>query len=221
MYDDYGTGMSSVDYVKVSAYKKDGEKTSLTVNPVGQFDPGGCLAFVSVREDKVMPLKTSEEFFDFVLSRIYFENLEVAFDMENYTLGNVLDYTRELEVDDDNSWYLNYFKRLDEKVAKFKEEFLAVPELKDYEKIEISQYHEASGELCDFVDYVCCPEGEEEDVLREFFEENLSPESEIDNIMECFEDGYYNGSGFEAEERYVMDYDNGTFRKTMTVTNVR
>lgn len=221
MFDNYETGISCVDYVEIAVYKKDGEKIKLIINPVGQFNPGGCLAFVSVKQEKALALKTSEELFDMILSRVYFENLEAAFEIDDYSLRNILEYTSKLEEDDNNSWYLRYFKTLNEKVNKFKEELLSIKELEEYEKVEIIQNHEAAGEECDFVDYVCCPEGAEEEELREFFESNLSPESEIDNIMECFEDGYYYGNGYEAEEKYTIDYQNKTFVKTTTITNVR
>ena len=70
------------------------------------------------------------------------------------------------------------------------------------------------------MDFTCCPEGEEEDVLREFFEENLTPESEIDAIMDLFEDGYFYGNGFAADEAVTVDFKNGTYEKTLTVTDV-
>ena len=92
-------------------------------------------------------------------------------------------------------------------------------DLKDLKAV-VHQFHEASGELCDFVDFTCCPEGEEEDVLREFFEENLSPESEIDAIMDLFEDGYFYGNGFAADEAFLIDFTNGSFEKKLTVTDV-
>ena len=219
MYDDFESGMSMSDYVKVEVFCND-KKTVLSVNPVGQFSPGGCTAFVSVKKDAVLALNTVEELYEMLLSRIYFENLEVAFDLPNYRLTDVLEYTRDLEVDDENSWWLNYFKRLEGKVKQFHDELNAMTEdLKDL-KLAVHQFHEASGELCDFVDFTCCPEGEEEDVLREFFEENLTPESEIDAIMDLFEDGYFYGNGFAADEAVTIDFKNGTYQKTLTVTDV-
>ena len=210
--------MSLSDYVKAEVYDEKGNKAALSVNPVGQFNPGGCIAFISMKKDQVLPLKSGAEIYEFLLKKIYFENLEVAFDLDNYTLANVLEYTKGLEVNEENDWYLNYFKRLEQKTEEFKTALLA---METPAKIIARQYHEASGELCDFVDYLCVPEGEDEETLREFFEENLTADSEIDEIMEQFEDGSFYGNGFEAEERITADLKNQTFEKTMTVTNVR
>ena len=221
MYDEFEAGMISSDHVKVEVIKDSGEKTSLVVNPVGQFSPGGCIAFVSVKKDAALALKTGEELFEMLLNRIYFENMEVAVDLSDYGLKEVLDYTKDLEVDDENSWWLNYFKRLEKKVDQFREELISMAEeLKDV-KVIVHQFHEAGGEICDFVDYTCCPEGDDEDTLREFFEESLTPDSEIDNIMDLFEDGYSSISGFAADEAVTIDYGNGSYEKTLTISDVR
>ncbi len=221
MYDEFEAGMISSDHVKVEVIKDSGEKTSLVVNPVGQFSPGGCIAFVSVKKDAALALKTGEELFEMLLNRIYFENMEVAVDLPDYGLKEVLDYTKDLEPDDENSWWLNYFKRLEKKVAQFHEELISMAEeLKDV-KVIVHQFHEAGGEMCDFVDYTCCPEGDDEDTLREFFEESLTPDSEIDNIMDLFEDGYSSISGFAADEAVTIDYGNGRYEKTLTISDVR
>ena len=219
MYGDFESGMSMADYVKVEVFCGD-RKAILSVNPIGQFSPGGCTAFVSLKKETVLALNSVEEFYEMLLNRIYFENLEVAFDLPNYRLTDVLDYTKDLEVDDENSWWLNYFKRLEDKVEQFHDELTAMTEDLKGLKAVVHQFHEASGELCDFVDFTCCPEGEEEDVLREFFEENLSPESEIDAIMDLFEDGFFCGNGFSADEAFLIDFTNGSFEKKLTVTDV-
>ena len=147
--------------------------------------------------------------------------MEVAVDLPDYGLKEVLDYTKDLEVDDENSWWLNYFKRLEKKVDQFREELISMAEeLKDV-KVIVHQFHEAGGEMCDFVDYTCCPEGDDEDTLREFFEESLTPDSEIDNIMDLFEDGYSSISGFAADEAVTIDYGNGSYEKTLTISDVR
>ncbi|MBQ2657670.1 MAG: hypothetical protein IJF87_03745 [Erysipelotrichaceae bacterium] len=219
MYDEFEAGMSLSDHVKIEVFFGD-KKTVLRVNPVGRFSPGGCTAFVSLKKDAVLALNTVEEFYEMLLNRIYFENLEVAFDLENYRLKDVLAYTKDLEVDDENSWWLNYFKSLEEDVSRFHAELISLTDKLSDLKAVVHQFHEASGEMCDFVDFTCCPEGEEEDVLREFFKENLSPESEIDNIMEQFEDGYFYGNSFAADEAVTIDFGNGSFEKKLTVTDV-
>ena len=88
-------------------------------------------------------------------------------------------------------------------------------------KVIVHQYHDASGELCDFVDYTCCPEGEDEEVLRSFFEDTLSDDSDIDEIMDCFEDGYFYSSSYESDEVSVIDIETHTVSKAMTIKNVR
>ena len=87
MYDEFEAGMISSDHVKVEVIKDSGEKTSLVVNPVGQFSPGGCIAFVSVKKDAALALKTGEELFEMLLNRIYFENMEVAVDLPDCIQG--------------------------------------------------------------------------------------------------------------------------------------
>ena len=222
MYDELETGISLSDHVKVEVSGPNDEKTVLTVNPVGQFNPGGCTAFISIKKDAVMALNTTEEFFDHLLGRIVFENLESAVELDSCRLVDVLNYTKDLQPDDDNSWWLSYFKKLEEKVSRFHEELTAISaDLRDLKTVVIHQYHQASGEMCDFVDFICVPEGEDEDTLREFFEENLSPDSEIDEIMELFEDGYSYVNSYEADEKIRIDFRNGTFEKTMTVSEVR
>ena len=216
---EYESGIGLSDHVKIEASKND-QKISLVVNPVGQFETGGCLAFISVKKDDILALNSTEELYDYLLRKIYFENLETAFDLDNYTLKNVLEYTKDLEVNEENSWWLNYFKRLEKKVYEFKdglEGFMSVDDV----AVNIHEYHSASGEMCDLVDYTCAPEGEETEVLREFFEENLSSDSEIDNLMDCFEDGYFCGNSYSADQLTKVDYKNKSFIRSLTITNVQ
>ena len=216
---EYESGIGLSDHVKIEASKND-QKISLVVNPVGQFETGGCLAFISVKKDDILALNSTEELYDYLLRKIYFENLETAFDLENYTLKNVLEYTKDLEVNEENSWWLNYFKRLEKKVYEFKdglEGFMSIDDV----TVNIHEYHSASGEMCDLVDYTCAPEGEETEVLREFFEENLSSDSEIDNLMDCFEDGYFCGNSYSADQLTKVDYKNKSFTRSLTITDVQ
>ena len=217
---EFETGISFAEYVSVEVLKDD-QKIKLSVNPVGQFNPGGCTATVFIKKEGVLTLEKVEDLYEYLIKRIGFDNLEAVIDLKDYSLKGVLEYTKGLEVDDENSWWLNYFKRLEEKVDEFHKALVSLnAELKDL-KVKVHQYHDASGELCDFVDFICCPEGEDEEELREFFEENLSNDSEIDNIMECFEDGYFYGNSFSAAETTVIDFANNSVEKTMKVTDVR
>ncbi len=61
--------MSLSDYVKVEVYDVKGNKAVLNVNPVGQFNPGGCIAFISMKKDQVLPLKSGAEIYEFLLKK--------------------------------------------------------------------------------------------------------------------------------------------------------
>ncbi|MBR0138615.1 MAG: hypothetical protein IJM15_09415, partial [Erysipelotrichaceae bacterium] len=140
---------------------------------------------------------------------------------EDCFMGSVLRKTEEIEENDENSWYLSYFKKLYEDFEKFRRDLKeSFASFEDIQEIVIHQYHDAAGEMCDFVDYTCCPEGDEEDELREFFENSLTPDSEIDKIMDCFEDGYFYGHQFSGDEQLIVDVPNRSFKKTMTITDV-
>ena len=221
MYDEFEAGMGLSDYVKVEISGKEDKKFSLTVNPVGQFNPGGCLAFISIKKDQVLSLNNVEELYDLLLNRIYFENLEVAYDADSYNLKSVLDHTKDLEVDDENSWWLNYFKRLQDKVSQFKDELLNSGNKLEDLILKVHEYHTAGGEMCDFVDYTCCPEGGEEEELREFFESSLTPDSEIDNIMEHFEDGYFYGNSYSADQLTCVNFKDKSFERALTISDVQ
>ena len=214
------SGMMTASYVKVEVSDTDDRKISLIVNPVGRFSPGGCEAYVSVKQNQITDLNTADEIFDYLLRKIYFENLESsAGELPGVSLGEILSYTDGLQEDEDNSWWLKYFRGLSEKVSIFHRELLKMDGT--ISEVRVHQYHDASGELCDFVDYICCPEGEDEEVLRSFFEDSLSDDSDIDEIMDCFEDGYFYGSSYESDEVSVIDVKTHTVTKTMTVKNVR
>ena len=217
-------GIAANDYVSVVVKDKENKKHTLKVNPVGRFEGGsGCIAIIYAKGDRILALQSIDEFCDYLLKWIVFDNLDGVFDDEpdDFCLGSVLKKAAEIEEDEDNSWYLSYFKKLNEDFGKFRRELgESFASLKDINEIVIHQYHDAAGEMCDFVDYTCCPEGEEEDVLREFFENNLTADSEIDKIMDCFEDGFFYGYQFSGDEQLLIDVQNKTYRKTMTITDV-
>ena len=128
---EFETGISFAEYVSVEVLKGD-QKIKLSVNPVGQFNPGGCTAFVSVKKDSVLALEKVEDLYEYLLKRIGFDNLEAVVDLDDYSLKGVLEYTKDLEVDDENEWWLNYFKRLEKKVDEFHEALISMnAQLKD------------------------------------------------------------------------------------------
>ncbi|MBR0462203.1 MAG: hypothetical protein IJJ00_05790 [Erysipelotrichaceae bacterium] len=219
---EFETGISCSNYVTVKIAGLNGETASLSVNPIGQFNPGGCEAMVFIKKDDVLALKTVDELYAYLLRKIFIENLETAVEIDDCSLGGVLEYTKTLEENEDNNWWLPYFKKLEKKVDEFHESLTCfAKDLKDIKVVTVHEYHSASGELCDFVDYTCAPEGDENEEIRSYLEEHLSKESDIDAIMDCFEDGYFYGSSFEGDEKTVIDFNNNTFEKTMTVTNVQ
>ena len=213
----FESGIADNDYVSVEVYDTSGGKTSLSVNPIGQFSPGGCKALVYVKKETLLTLNTAEELLSCLRKKICFENLDTAVDLDNNSLGNVLDRTSALEIDEENDWWLPYFKRLEKKVSAFEEEVQKMDEIK---RIVVHQYHDAAGELCDFVDYVCCPEGEDDEIIRSFLEENLSPESDIDAIMGCFEDGYFYGNSYESDRVIEADLVENSVKEQLTISEI-
>ncbi|MBO4218450.1 MAG: hypothetical protein J5887_02950 [Erysipelotrichaceae bacterium] len=214
----FETGIGLADHVKVEVWGTAQQPICLTVNPVGQFNPGGCLALASVRKDQVLQLKSTEELYDFLTRKIFFENLETAIPEEecNYTLKGVLDYTENLAEDDENSWWLPYFRTLAEDVNNFREKLMAAGRLEELQ-LKVHQYHAAAGELCDFADWTCFPEGGDEDEVREFLEDSLAEDLDADEVMELFEDGYFQGSGFEGDECVSVDFAQGTCHKKLVI----
>ena len=214
---EYEAGIADNYYVAVEAYGGSGEKASLSVNPIGQFSPGGCTALVYVKKETLLSLSAPEELMSCLLKKICFENLETAIDLDDFSLGHVLEYTAALEIDEENDWWLPYFKRLEKKVSAFREDLEKINEIR---KIVIHQYHDAAGELCDFVDYTCCPEGEDNESIRCFLEENLSKESDIDAIMDCFEDGYFYGNAYESDRVIEADLAEQKVKEWLTISEI-
>ncbi|MCR5066443.1 MAG: hypothetical protein K6A14_00080 [Erysipelotrichaceae bacterium] len=218
----YETGIGLATYVTVEVFKDD-RKIKLTVDPVGRFNPGGCLAAVFVKKEQILALQSTEELYEYLLRKIFFENLEGVFDEElpDYTVNTVLEYTSKLQEDEENSRWLGYFQSLAKKTEEFHQELLALAEdVKQLDRVAVHEYHASMGEECDFVDYTCCPEGDDDDEIREWMEENLTSDSDIDAIMDCFEDGYFYGHSFKGEEVAEIDFRNDTFRKSMTISDI-
>ena len=214
---EWESGIADNYHVAVEVYDKAGEKVKLTVNPIGQFSPGGCTATVYVKKEALLDLSAAEDVMSFFLKKICFENLEMALDPDDSSLGNVLKETSAMEIDEENDWWLPYFKRLEKKVAEFREDLEKIK----IAKIVIHQYHSAAGELCDFTDYIGCPEGEEEEDLRSFLEENLSPESDIDAILSCFEDGCFYGNAYDSDRVIEADLEKKSVKEWLTVSEIR
>ena len=109
---------------------------------------------------------------------------------------------------------------MDYKPHEFKEGLRSFSDLNEL-AVYIHEYHSASGELCDFVDYTCAPEGEEEDEIRNYFEEKLNDEKQVDRIMDCFEDGYFYGNSFSAEQLTVVDYPKKSFDRSLSIEDIQ
>ena len=217
---EYESGIGESYSVKVNVIDEEGKKISLNVDPVGKFHPGGCTAFVYAKKDALLSLTSADAVKDYFLKRICFENLETAIDdLEDLSLGSVLEYTDALDVNEENEWFLPYFKSLKQKTDVFFEE------LKQMDgriaKIKVHQYHSAFGELCDFVDYTNAPEGEDEDTIRSHFETILSEDSDIDAVMSLFEDGYFYGDGYSSDLVIVADLKEGKAEEKMEIIDIR
>ena len=70
------------------------------------------------------------------------------------------------------------------------------------------------------MDYINCPFEEDEETIREYLENSLSKDSEIDNIMQYFDFGQFYINHYEADERMVFDLINKKFEKSLIVTNI-
>lgn len=217
---EYESGIADHYYVVLEILDNSGTKLSLTVNPIGQFSPGGCCALVYVKKEQLLSLTSTESIMDYFLKKICFENLETAVDLKDDSLGNVLQYTADLKEDEENDWWLPYFRRLERKLSSFREDLVKMEKENGIRRIRVHQYHSAAGELCDFVDYTCCPEGEGQEVIRSFFEEKLDSQSDIDAIMDCFEDGYFYGSAYESDRLIEADLLKQTVQEKLLITEI-
>ena len=217
---EFESGIGESYSVKVEICGENEERIFLTVDPVGQFHPGGCEAFAYVKKDALLSLASAQDIMDYFLKRICFENLETAIDdLDDFSLGSVLDYTGKLETDEENEWFLPYFKGLNEKVRLFDEKLRSMEG--KIARIIVHQYHSASGELCDFTDYTNCPEGEEEEEIRSHFEKILSDDSDIDAILSLFEDGYFYGNAYDSDQVITADLKEGKAEEKLKITDIR
>lgn len=217
---EYESGIADHYYVVLEIYDNNGKKLSLSVNPIGQFSPGGCCALVYVKKEQLLSLTSAEVIMDYFLKKICLKNLETAVDLKDDSLGNVLQYTADLKEDEENDWWLPYFRRLERKLSSFRDDLVKMEKENGIRRIRIHQYHGAAGELCDFVDYTCCPEGEGQEVIRSFFEEKLDSQSDIDAIMDCFEDGYFYGSAYESDRLIEADLLKQTVQEKLLITEI-
>ena len=64
-------------------------------------------------------------------------------------------------------------------------------------------------------------EGEDEEDLRSFLEENLSPESDIDAILSCFEDGCFYGNAYDSDRVIEADLEKKSVKEWLTVSEIR
>ena len=207
-------------YVDIEVKDAEGNAAKLSVNPTGQFNGGGCQAIAYYRPERILEAADAEALYQVLTKGIEFEEIEGTLDPEpeDYQLSTMLEFAKGLDETEDNSWWLRYFKRL---VTKAEEFHAALNEMKEIETVTVHQVHNACGDLCDFADYTNAPEGEEEDTIRQFLEDTLTPDSAIDDLMDCLDDGYFELSQYQSDKVLIADRKNGTVKELFTVTDVR
>lgn len=202
MYQEY-----SMDNIKVEVINDNDEKVILNIS--------ACHSFINIKPEKVLDINNKEELLDLLLNNIFFEDLERALntELETYSLKEILNYIKQADESDDLPINIT-LRKVESNFDKFNKE------LNDqFKTIIIHQIH-ISYEDNDFMDYINCPFEEDEETIREYLENSLSKDSEIDNIMQYFDFGQFYINHYEADERMVFDLVNKKFEKSLTVTNI-
>ena len=207
-------------YVYADIYGNNGEKAVLKVNPIGQFQGDGCIAMAYLKKDALLSVSSIDELMEKLGKAIEFENLEGILDLEGgNSLSNVLAYTKDLEEDEDNAYWLGYFKKLEGLYERFAADVKAFASgMDDISKVIVHQFHNASGDDCDFADYAGLPFEEDEDAMREYLEENI--EGDIDSIMEHFEDGEFYVDSYESDKKIIVDFTGKKASETLSISDV-
>ena len=206
------TGEFLENSVRVVAFNENNEKCVLNV--------GGCQTFSYIKPEKLLAVKNAQELYDLILKDICFEELEGALENDpgDYSLGAMNEYVKTLD-ENENSPVISSLRHAEGNTRRFYNELMKTI-TGPVTKVIVHQYHNASGDMCDFEDYLNIPYGEEEDAMREYLEKTLTPDSEIDNIMEHFEDGDLYVSAYQSDEQLIVDIINNKVEKTLTVIEV-
>lgn len=198
--------------IRVEAFNENNEKVVLNV--------GDCQTFSYIKPEQLLAIKNAQELYDLILKDICFEELEGALenDPKDYSLGSMIEYIKTVD-ESDNSPVISSLRHAEGNTRRFYNELIKTI-TGPVTKVIIHQYHNASGDMCDFEDYLNIPFGEEEDAMREYLEKILTPDSEIDNIMEHFEDGSLYINEYQSDEKLIVDITNNKVDKTLTVIGI-
>ena len=172
-----------------------------------------------IKSDQLLSIKSKDELYDLIMNKIVIEEFDGVLDKEldDYSLNNVLNYLESIN-DQDNDVIISELRSIERNISKFKKELSDLDELA---KISIHQYHKSSGEMCDFVDYLNIPYEDDEEVTREYLENNLSSQSCIDEIMNLFSFGEFDISYYSCVETISADLINNNVSKSVTVDEVQ
>ena len=206
------TGEFLENSVRVVVFNENNEKVVLNV--------GGCQTFSYIKAQQLLAIKNAEELYDLILKDICFEELEGTLENDpgDYSLGAMNEYVKTLD-ENENGSVISSLRHVEGNTRRFYNELVKTI-TGPVSKVIIHQYHNAGGDMCDFEDYLNIPYGEEEDATREYLEKILTPDSEIDNIMERFEDGNIYVNEYQSDEKLTVDIMNNKVDKTLTVIGI-
>ena len=199
----------SSDYVRVEVFDDQKKKAVLNVS--------GPITMSYIKKGQISKGVSKDELYDLLLRKIGFEELEGALEKEpeDYFLKTMMNYLDDIEESDDP--VLSGLFKIQRNVKRFKEDLKQVDEVV---LVQIHQIHKGDSEENDFMDYLNIPMEEEEEVMRTYLEENLSSESEIDAIMDRFEDGEFYINTYEADQLLCFDLLNNITEEKVIVSEV-
>ena len=169
------------------------------------------------KPEDLLKVKDKDELLNVLLKKIVFEEIDGALDEEltDYSLGEVLAYLKQKEEVNDDP-FMSSLQRIRSNFEKFEEELAEEGKICS---ISIHQYHSAGNEEADFADYLNIPYMEEAEEVREYLESGLT-DSDIEAVMECFEDGEFYVSSYECEEVLSVDLHKQEVKKIVKVNTI-
>ena len=203
----YEAGEFNSYAVKVEVFDDQDKKAVLNVD--------GVTAMIYLKAEKVLAIGSKEELQEHLFKRIQLEELSGSLeeDLDDYSLQNVLNYLKDCK---DDSPVISTLRVIERNAQKFEKD---LSELNGLKLIKVHQYHRSSGEMGDFEDYLNIPYGEDADTMRTYLKENLH-DSDIDQIMECFEDGEFYVNSFAGEELSCFDLEKQSVEESKSISEI-
>ena len=182
------------------------------------LNAGGPMTMSYLKAEHFVKGMKKEELFDLLIRQIGFEELEGALSREpdNYLLNTMMHYLDEVEVIADDP-VMSGLYRIQRNVRKFHDELLNLGEIV---LVKIHQLHVGGSEECDFMDYLDIPWEDDEELMRQYLQENLSADSDIEKIMDHFEDGEFYIRSYEADRLLTIDLVSGRAEEKSTVNEI-